>query len=244
MLPGSPGSALEGNFDGPRKLIRVPVVPQDWTDLGLRAPDYVWPCQEASGNLASTASTLALVAANGPTYQTTVTDWSRKSVNMAEASGVRFTAAAASGPNPASTSVAWLIYFKLTAGVSGANRRLLVGAAGLTTTGVGVNITTANVARIYCVNVAANGVYDYNDGAVHPLLLVYNRTASTVAYFTDKETLAGTYNAGVVDAAKGLGEAAQNSAPAGVLYMTAAAGAVAESYGKSTLSALGWALAY
>lgn len=231
-------------YDGAGNAVRVPVVPQDFKDLGLQVPDYLWPCQETSGNLASTIGSLTLTANGSPTYANDISDWDRNGVGFTEGANQRFSAAAASGPNPASTSVAWLVYFQMSGNVSAVNRRVVAACDGLTTTGVMANLTTSNVLRVICVNVGANGSYNYNDGAAHPLLLVYDRTNSLVRAYTDKEQVNGTYAAGAVDAAKGIGAMSNSSFPGYIVLTAAAAGSVAESYGKATLSALGWTLAY
>lgn len=224
--------------------IFFPSTAAHFASLGIATPSHLWPCQEASGNLADSLGGLSLVAAGTPLYQQSVPGFTRKAVGFNEGAGQRFTVAAGSGPNPATTSVAWLGYFRMTAGVGGVNRRVLCACDGIATTGVMANLTTSNVVRLLCVAVGANGSYDYNDGALHPMLLVYDRTNSLVRCYTDKEQVNGTYNSGAVDAAKGLGAPTNNSFPGAIPWAIAAGGATAEGYGKTTLQKLGWALAY
>lgn len=223
--------------------VYVPTTSAEFTALGITAPSSLWLAQEASGNLTDSLGTLTLSANASPLYTQQVAGWARYGVGFNEQTAQRFQAAAGVGPDVATQSVAWLVYLKL-AGVQGGTRRVLHAAEGFTTTGVQVAITTSNQLQLRCVNVGTTGSYDYNDGAVHPVLLAYNRTAGTVRIYTDKEQINGTYSAGAVDAAKGWGASAGTSFLGQILYGFAAGGATAEGYAKSTLSALGWSLAY
>lgn len=222
----------------------APASAAEFAALGIAAPSNLWQCQEASGNLADSIGSLTLTANATPTYQQSITGWARKALGFNETAAQRFQVTAGSGPNVATQSVAWLCYFLLS-GTPGAQRRILTAADGLATTGVLATFLTTGRIRMACVNVTADGTYDYRDSALHPLLLVYNRTGSLVRVFTDKEQVNGTYSAGAVDAAKGLGAAgAGNSLPGFIAWAFAAAGATAEGYGKTTLQQLGWQLSY
>lgn len=228
--------------------VRVPTTRDDFTVLGIVAPNHLWLSQEASGNLTDSIGGVTLAANGTPTYGNAVSGWTRKGLGFDETANQRFSVAAGTGPNPATTSVAWMCYFRVTSDVTSTNRRLLIAADGLATTGVLCNLTLnggQTLVRIVCVSVGANGTYDYNDGNVHPALLVYDRTNSLVRIYTDKEQLNGTYDAGAVDAAKGICAAGSgNSILGNVLWAAAASGSTAEGYGKHTLTALGWGLSY
>lgn len=224
--------------------IFTPSTAGEFTALGITAPSNLWLCQEASGNLADSIGALTLTANATPLYQQTVPGWTRKAVGFNETAAQRFQALAGSGPNPATQSVAWLCYFRLSS-MPGAARRLLTAADGLATTGVLATLTSAGLILLTCVNVGATGLYNYQDGNVHPLLLVYDRTNSLVRVYTDKEQINGTYSAGAVDAQKGLAAAgAGTSLPGLIPWAFAASGATAEGYGKTTLRKLGWSLGY
>jgi hypothetical protein len=89
------------------------------------------------------------------------------------------------------------------------------------------------------------GAYDYRDSAVHPFLVIHNRTAATTTCFSDKETLSVAYTSGTDSANKGLGNVGATTAPVSYVgYWVHWSGASAEAVGYATVSGLGWAMAY
>ena len=222
----------------------MPQTAHDFKILGLGVPSSLWPCQEAAGNLAGSLGGFTLTAGGAPTYQNTKTAWTKKALVFTQVASQRFQAASGTGPNPSTQSVSWFCYFYLT-GAPAANGRLLMAAANSATTGVMALFQTTGVIRLDCKGVTATGAYNYNDGLVHPCLMVYDRTNTLVRIYTDKEQVDGTYDAGTADNQKGIGGiGASTPAPAGVLWLSCSSGAVAEGRNKSTLSRLGWTLAY
>jgi hypothetical protein len=158
----------------------------------------------------------------------------------------RITAGAGTGPSPASTSIAFLAYVKITTGTPGAVRGIL---------GLGSNLAVQqqfvanSKVRIACVGVNTSGTASYNDGNVHPFLFVYDRTNSKVVLYTDLETFTGTYNSGATDGNKGYGSGGSVTTPTGmnVLFGAAYTGASAEALStqataKSYLQSLGWTI--
>lgn len=75
--------------DGPDNWY-VPKSAGDFTQLGLAIPDYLWLCQEASGDLAPTIGAITLTAtATGHLYQQTVTGWTQKFVGTDGSTGTQ-----------------------------------------------------------------------------------------------------------------------------------------------------------
>jgi hypothetical protein len=183
------------------------------------------------------------LTANGTAdYNQAITGWTRTAVVLTETAAERFSAAAAAGPNPAAGSVAWLFYVN-TATTPGSNRRMVAVSEG--GGGLLAQLTTGNKWQCYCNGVAVNGTANMNDADVHPLLLVYNKTAGTAKLYSDDEKIASTYSSGITDSTKGIGATASTSAPVKFLWGCTFESTNAEfsdATAKSALQALGWTI--
>ena len=230
--------------DGPLNVY-VPATAEHWTARGIAVPDHAWSCQAGSGNLVADIGSLALVPGGTVAYSQAVAGWTRLAVATTETSNSRFSAAAGAGPNPAATSVAWLVYAGFSA--NGAAREFLMGAESTSDLRLDIFGGATPGFRVNCAGVTSNSVgTGHADGLIRPYLLVYNRTAGTVrAYAVDPgtgtiETISGTYSAAVVDGVKGLG-ASGGTGPAMRANLAATwSGANAEGLSAATLTALGW----
>jgi hypothetical protein len=71
--------------DGPLGVY-IPASGADFTALGLPTPDFLWLCQESSGNLLPTIgdSSVQLAPSGSPLYQQSVSGWTRKFVGTTE----------------------------------------------------------------------------------------------------------------------------------------------------------------
>lgn len=236
------GASLYGSGDGPSRTILAPVNALGFTALGLTAPNYLHLCQEVSGNLADTIGSVPLAFASTPLYNASLSGWARRFVGITSTTLQKFSAAIATGPDPGTQSVTWLVYLALTV-TPGGNRNVVVlsnNAAGLR-----IDHTILNKLQLICNGVTATSVVTYGTG-VMPCLITFDRTAGTVALCTDKERLVGTYSAGVVDGEKGFGAVTTNG-DAGARYGWNAiwTGAAAEAFStagasRSLLQTLGW----
>lgn len=206
-----------------------PLTQANWTALfsyagvSARTVAHSWGFQDASGAVTATVGA-NLTVTNAPTYQASVTGWTRKALRFAATTNQRAAFVAGTGPNPASGSVAWFGLIDPTA--TPATTGILMFA----TDGSPIlNTRINNTPRIgvNCNGVIATGSSDPVTGGVRPVLLVYNKTAATVKVYTDQEIVTGTYNAGVVDGNKGYG-AVGTPCAADVLLGAAFAGANAE----------------
>lgn len=225
--------------------IGVPSTAFQWQMVGLTIASG-WACQEAAGNLAGYGpSSFTLTANATPLYQQAVAGWSRTASAFNQTVNQRFAAAAATGPNPASTSVLWLGYMvsdTLPGGVRG-----MMNAGG--NLGIGFVNGSGNL-RIHVVGVTADDstTLPDADNAVHPIVLKYDRTNSVATMYTDEAKTAGTYNSGGTDGNKGFGGGVFSASPpalSGVLIGCVASGANAElsdAQIKTILQNLGWTI--
>lgn len=228
--------------DGPNNWY-VPASAADFALLGITAPNSLWLCQEAAGNLADSIGALALVAAGGPTYQQTEVGWTRKAVQLANNAADAFAVGAGVGPNPSNTSSLWIAYVDVTATPASARSIMTAGGA-IAASEVDVRVGVGGTAlpNVKCMAVLAAGVVDIVAPNVVLVALMYNRAAGTVVGYTDSEKIPGTYNAGVTDGVKGFGAARVTSAPMRVLWAAMWSGANAElsdAQVKARLQALG-----
>lgn len=215
----------------------APASSAEWTTFMAAAglaggnPSSLWLCQEPSGNLADSIGSVALTVGDSPLFGQTLAGWTRKFLAITATTVQAFTAALGAGPNPATESVAWLLYVATTT-TPGGNRNVIYGSGSAAPVGVD-HIVSGNKLMIRCGANTTNSVGAYTLATAYPLFLVYNRTASSVAVFTDQEALTGTF-AAVTDGTKGIG-ATQGSGDSSMKcgYITAFRGTAAEQFTTS-----------
>lgn len=230
----------------------APASSSEWTTLiassgslsAWSAPNSLFLCQEASGNLADSIGSITLTANATPLYQQTVSGWTRKAVGTTDATASqRFRSTQVALPDLGTTSMLVLAYVAVennpvaVRGViglgnpSGIERRVATGA------------TTSSLARA----VAGSTVTSATEGGfgVRPLLVQIDRTGSAVAYYSDIEKLSPTFG---TPAGKLLDLGATvGVAPAANRYLYAAfwSGAAAERTSteiRALLETLGWSV--
>ena len=214
---------------------------RDLPALGLAPLDFLWPCQDTAGNLAGAIGGVDL-ASNGAgvaVYQAAIASWIRKAIGSTADGDVRnWRAAGGSGPSPVAGNVAWLGTM-LFPSLPGADRIVMHPA--VTAPNLAVTLRTTGALRLTCNALTADGVYNYVDGAAHPIWVLYNKRLGTVELITDRERIVGTYNAGVTDSNKGVGQCA--GAATGIyrcLELGAAVGLNADRDWKAVMQALRW----
>lgn len=209
----------------------VPASNTEWSDLlaylGLTGivsvPNSFWLCQEASGNLADSGSGgLTLTAAGTPLYQQTVAGWTRKGVGMSVGDTDAFAAAAGVGPNPTSTSSRWLWFVNVTTPATTRQAAAVGGAAAGSEFSLRVTSTPRYQIKVMTNTANSAGVPD------SLMSLLYDRTNSLAVAYSDAEKLAGTYNSGVTDGAKGIGAGITTSVAMSAMYGCMWSGAAAE----------------
>lgn len=228
----------------------VPANSTEWSaliaskGLGMSNPNSLWLAQEAAGNLSDSIGALTLTAANTPGYQTAVPGWSRLGVSTVDAGTAKFAAAAATGPNPTTTSSLWVWYVTSTVTPAATRTILSVGGALATTSG-SAQIKSLPAYRSLCVNVIVDGASNPTAQGVMPVAVLYDRTNSRFVVYTGQDKIVGTYSAGVTDGAKGIGATLGTAATASYLYGFMYSGAAAEltdAQVKALLVGLGWTI--
>jgi hypothetical protein len=144
----------------------------------------------ASGNLTDTIGTDTLTVNSTPTFQQAVSGWTALGITYAISTAQRHTNSTTS-PNAGSTSLMMLLYALPPAADPG----LVRGICQVGTT-VELRCNSAAPARMTVVNGATTaGTGTFTGTTVRPLVLRYNRTATTVTGFNDVEKITGTYAA-------------------------------------------------
>jgi hypothetical protein len=221
----------------------VPVDAAEWAAVGVAAPASTWLCQEAASPLADSIGAVNLASAGaGHLYQQAVAGWSRLAVRTVDGTVGQRWINSVGAPNPLTTSVTLLAYVDMPTTSPGLVRDLL----GLVNN-LNVNLSSTSPARvrINCASVFASGT-GTPQSAVRPVVVVYDRTNSTVKVYTDQEKITGTYNATVSSGTQVyLGGVLAAPPSAGYLYAAEWSGADAEMSDatvKTMLETLGWTI--
>ena len=196
----------------------VPQSPADFANLGLATPDYLWLCQEASGNLSSSIGSLTLAAnATGHIYEQSVTGWTRKFLGTdGTTAGQSWRTSSASLDLASGESVAMLALASFAMPASGTRSLMAV-------SGVGAEILfvapTTGIVRPQHDTVTSSGTLDHSGiGTVHQFCWYRRGDIDESGAETDLESIAGTHNeearAGNV---KGIGTCSAHS-PASARY--------------------------
>jgi PKD repeat protein len=174
--------------DGPDSWY-LPTEESHFTTLGLAIPDYIWTCDEASGDLIDKVTGLALTAFGTPSYQQSVSGWSAPFVGVDGSAGEAFASVAAGTDLAAGESFAILVI-----GVPDTP------AAGLTwtTAGGGTDRTLINASGLVFTQhngvLSSSGAQDHTTGAVHQFLWYRDATANLSGTRTDLEHIPGTHD--------------------------------------------------
>ncbi len=226
----------------------VPSGSTQWTNFlaynsltAIGNPTSAWLCQEAAGNLADSIGSGTLTAANTPTYQAAVAGWTRVGVHIADGTSQRFSMGTGVGPSPALISSTWVGIFSMPAAPA-TTRRMFGPCSTASTTSACIEIDSAGKVQGKCLTVETT-TGPVVAGGVHLLGCKYDRTNSAFTILADHTTFAGTYGAGVVDAAKGLSGATTAGAATTMVYAMMWSGANGE-ISDANLAALGLALGF
>lgn len=196
--------------DGPGNWY-VPEAAAQFTALGLAPPDFLWLCQEASGDLASTIGSLALVknGAVDPLYQQSITDWSRKFVGTdGSTSGQSFRTSDAALDLASGQSAAMVALGSFT--VAGAARAFMAisGANDL----LNMAATTGNLRTIHNGNATDGTVAQGGITTVHQFCWYRNGTTNESGAVSDTDAVVGTHSeAARTGTVKALGTPAASS---------------------------------
>lgn len=246
--------------------IKLPFLAEHWKSLGLTPWTATWNLQETIGTVYSfnewdgyDTKGWATNLNNVNSYNYALPGWKRTSIQYLRTANRRLVVSPdyANDPNMMfnpTGSFATMCYSMI--GSQGND-----GIVGIMASAVGSKAASCHAGiggsglTIVCAGEAATGsITTYaGDGAVHPFLLVYDKTSSRVKLYTDLECITGTFNATTrVDNTTGslvLGSNGTavygNAASASHVYWTFCTGALAESLsdnGRASafLKTLGW----
>lgn len=226
----------------------VPLTQANWNNVftnagvGAKTVAHTWGFQDASGNIVATVGTD--LTATGLAYNTAVSGWTRTAASFTDNTTDAATHAGGVGVNPASVSCLWLGYVDVSSD-PGVVRQIIPGGGSAAASEVVFRRTAARVNAVKCMGVTTAGTSDVEDGGVRPLVLRYNRTATTVHVATNQELVAGTYNTGVTDGVKGFGAGVTVTIGMEVLLGAVFSGVNAEwtdAELRAVLTALGWTI--
>ncbi len=228
--------------DGPSTAIYLPQTAAQWVAIGLPAPNHLWLCQDASGNLAAAIGATTLTANGTPLYQQSVANWAAKAVGTVDNTASQRFASAGAGLDYASgESVAWLTLAAVS--VSTGTRRILPIAAD----GSGIRITSGGLPQTVHGGVVQAGAADHRSALVRPWLWYRNATTNVSGSMTVLESIVGTHEEAASAAqSKGIGAVAATTAPTASFVLVAFwKGADAETIAaKATLTTLGYSVAW
>lgn len=249
---GLPSDIIDGTVAG--TPVFRPYYPEHFPLIaaGITEPDYLWPCDEASGNLLDRSNNpqAVLTAGTNCLYNQLVTGWSRPFVGIGvETAGSGWHATIGQLWNMGSQSVLVMLY--AAALTSNGNRCLFLGGGN---NGWQLEIVgTGQATSFVSARVTGTFVHENPAGVVYPFVAAYDRRGAGDAYVaTNKEKIQSTW-VNLSDQAKGLG-APGIAAPISRYGLVAVwVGANAEAMfdrggvglgGKTLISNLGWPMAY
>lgn len=252
---GSAPVVVPAGRDGPDNVL-VPDCPEQWplVAAGIPQPDYLFPCQETSGNLVDVCNSPGgvLTAAANVLYNQSVAGWSRKFVGVStEATGSGFHAPVSSLWNIGNQSLFRLIYVAIIASNGPTRCVMLQGGAN----GVHVQAPTAGQLANFCTtSTVGTFVYENVTATVYPVVQIYDRRGVGLSRLnTNKEQVTGTW-ANFSDNNKGIGSPVGLAAPVlrlcldvtwvGTDAETMADRGGAGNGGRQAIADLGWPMAY
>jgi hypothetical protein len=233
--------------DGSTMRILTPSTKAEFDQVDGFSPDYFWPCQEASGNLASTIGSLTLTAAGAGAhlYQQAITSWTRKAVGStadADVCAWRDTAAAANVLDPTAGSVAWSAVLSLLSNPA-ANRIVWTMAA--TAPNLLVSVTTTGKLRLTCNAVNADSLATFTGIGPFYAVVEYNKTTGVCKLWTPLEVVTVTYAATASNSNKGIGNV--SGVGTGIYRFLSVAGYQAHNAERdwyNVVKGRGWPMAY
>lgn len=227
--------------------VYVPANATEWmtalTAAGISSggPSALYLLQEASGNPADSIGAFPLTAAGtGLGYQAAVSGWSRKGVSFTDGGTGILSSGSTSLPDVSTTSHLLLAYVSMPAAAPAAQRNLTkVGSTGAQTR---IN-TTPRLVEVAGSTVTGNAT---PTGAVRPIVVKIDRSASAAVAYSDQEKLSASLT-GLTGKGLALGNAGFSSAAMTVIYgasFHAAAAELTDSNIKTLLQTLNWSIAW
>lgn len=184
--------------------LQFPTTGSGWTAIGAPvAPNALFQLQETSGAPADSIGTTTLTAPSAaPAYHQSVVGWSRFALRYTNQASPNQYWSHANAPvlTLASNSCMMLALARMTGAPSTDGAVLSCG----TTTTVQALVTSASKFKIKAGANSATGTASPGT-TVHPIVMVVNRTATTVNFYTDQEQLTPTWDGTITGAQIALG---------------------------------------
>lgn len=213
----------------------------EWTELlagtGIGNPDSSWDCTEGSGNLADDIGSVTLTAVTSPIYSQAAAGWAGTGLGFTDGTSDAFRAHTGVGPDPTTTSQAWLVVVNFASNPQAAARAFFGINMTSSTACCRAQLQSTGVIRLNVAGVSVDGAASHPNGD-YVFVIRYDRAATLAKLYSDLETLTGTYSAaGVLDANKGVGSA---GAPAGMTCFLVAmwSGANAETLDDTAIATI------
>jgi hypothetical protein len=215
----------------------VPTEEAHFTALGLAVPDYLWLCQEASGDLENAIGAsvpLEVSGASGHLYEQTVTDWTR--VFVGTTGGIASEGWRTSAGVPAIGAGVSMALVALAAHTAASLAFLVGSSTDLYVRGTG----GSGILRIVHGSVGFNGAEDHSGiDTVHQICQYRNATTDVSGVVTDLESIVATHEEDELTGFRGIGApGAGNGAPARVGWLAIYIGANAEQDWSTYLATL------
>lgn len=163
--------------------VKRPATTANWQDVAsdIPAPQFLWTCQEASGNLVDLVAGFTLVAAGAVAYSQSVTDWTTSWVaTTTETANQGFYAATGSGWNVDNDSLFVCGYSAVTNATA---ERVMFTPTATGPTSIWVSITAAGLLKINRTGTASGtGAVNFEAGTPAPFcwVLQYNKATSVI----------------------------------------------------------------
>lgn len=266
LAPGTPGTASLLVIASDSGSV-APLMPQQnnhWTALGLSPWGSWWGVQEASGSdtlIGSGSAPYNLGRADGTGGEGigarqggTLTNWTRACITLSGSTGQSLTASAGFGPNPGSTSTAFLGYGQLgqNGAVVGSWFMGHIAGTAAQRSGIQTVASTSRTALSFLSNLGSKRlvgpVGNQHSDRVHPFLYIYNKTSAEAWCFSDIVLAMSSSHAALSDNTKGFGPISTSAASsASWVWLATATGSIVErlcdpSASADFLTRLGWSV--
>lgn len=179
------GEPVEVGQDGPFDWY-VPASAAEFTALDLLPPQILHLMQDTSGGAADEFGVMPLTAANGVTFQNSVSGWTARGVGFDGSTAKQsLYAVAGEGWDLSDTACAWLVYYHVNAlSAAAAEHFLLLGTADPDTnqSSVWSPAGSSDVLTFRSENVNVSGVYDVQPSELALLFVRLPGSTSTTVY--------------------------------------------------------------
>lgn len=210
---------------------------------GLGTPSSIYNFQEAATPVADVIGTDNLGAGGTPLFAQAVPGWTRKGVGFNGGVGQRFSRASGS-PNPTTTSQLWVFFMSVDVLPGVATRFAFLADSA---SAYRINVNTAGVIQAIVAGVTTSGATNMVGQGIVPVAFLYDRANSRANVYNLSDKVVGTYSAGILDGAKGIGATAASvtgSCVYGFKYQGAPAEAITDANLKSLLTGMGFPIGW